>query len=35
MIAELGDKYRVTLDFIYNAMFVCDSSRPIAREAMF
>jgi len=35
MIAELGNKYRVTLDFIHNAMFIGDSSRPIPREAMF
>jgi len=35
MIAELGDKHRIILNFIYNAMFIGDSARPISGETMF
>lgn len=35
MIAELGNNYRIILNFIHNAMFIGDSARPISRESMF
>ena len=35
VIAELGDEQRVRFNLVDNPMFICDTARPVPRQAMF